>query len=67
MAAVPATALTFGSFTVSRPDAASVPRRRVVMVCRWVRDPATGGLVCVWEPDPEPRRRPIRHLRLVRA
>ncbi len=67
MAAVPATALTFGSFPVARPAAVSLPRRRpVVMACRWVVDPATGRLVCVWEADPEPRR-PIPHLTLVQG
>ncbi len=67
MAAVQATALTFGSFSIARPVAATVPRRRpVVMACRWVRDPATGRLVCVWEAEVVPRR-PVPHLKLVRG
>jgi len=51
MAAVLATARSFGP---------SVTR----LSCRWIRDPATGKLVCVWEEDPL-QRRPVLHLRLV--
>ena len=63
MAAVLATALTFGSVTAVSAACATVARR---MACRWVRDPATGRLVCTWEPDPECRR-PTLHLKLVRS
>lgn len=33
--------------------------------CRWIFDPATGKLVCVWDDDP--LRRPVLHLRLIKA
>ena len=71
MAAVLATARTFGSFpAVSAAPlgaGAAAPRRRPVrMACRWVRDPATGRLVCTWEPDPECRG-PVPRLKLVRT
>ncbi len=73
MAAVRATALTFGAVTavsaapIVSAAGASAPRRRPVrLACRWVRDPATGRLVCTWEPDPECRG-PVPRLKLVRT
>lgn len=66
MAFVRATAHTFG-FDFSLRSAATVARKRLSrFVCRWVRDPVSGALRCVWEPDPATVRRSVRHLRLVR-
>lgn len=54
-------------FNFSVRSAAAVARKRLSrFVCRWVRDPASGALRCVWEPDPAIARRSTRHLRLVR-
>ncbi len=68
MAAVLATALSFGSAAAARFDysATAASARPVRLVRRWVLDPATNRLVCTWAPDREPRR-PILHLRLVQA
>jgi len=33
--------------------------------CRWILDPETGKLVCVWDDDP--LQRPVLHLRLIKA
>lgn len=52
MAAVLATAWSFGPI-VTR------------LSCRWIVDSATGKLVCVWDDDP--LQRPVLHLRLVKA
>jgi len=52
MAAVLATARSYGP-TITR------------LSCRWIRDPETGKLVCVWDDDP--LQRPVLHLRLIRA
>lgn len=67
--AVLATALSFESAIAARPDTTAVPARPRPrrMVCRWIIDPVRGRLVCAWEPDERPRRRPILHLKLVRA
>ena len=66
MAAVPATARSFGpDITVPTAVGASAPVRRPVL-CRWIVDPASGKLVCVWDDDPLPRQFAL-HLRLVKA
>jgi hypothetical protein len=69
MAAVLATALSFGSVFADRSDIAVAPARTLPsrMICRWVTDPESGQLVCLWDPEEESRRRPILHLKLVRA
>ena len=67
MAAILATALPIGPRIGVHPDVSPVVRPRPCrMVCRWVVDPETGRLVASWEPDAQ-RRKPILHLRVVRA
>lgn len=55
MALVLATARTLGSFSAVSSHGPAALRQRVRLIRRWIRDPATGRLVCVWEPDPEDR------------
>lgn len=65
MAAVLATARSFGPIIVANAAAPIArPARRVT--CRWVFDPESGKLVCVWDEDPLPRQF-VPHLRLVKA
>ena len=66
MAAVLATALSFGPAVATRSEYTAATARPVHMACRWVDDPATNWLVCTWEPDRK-LRKPILHLRLVQA
>jgi hypothetical protein len=67
MAALLATARSFGSFTIDIAAAdVPIPARRRPLSCRWSIDPATGKLVCAWDDDP-PSRSPTLHLRLVKA
>lgn len=67
MAAVLATALPIESFAATRSDhAVAMPIRPRRFVRRWVRDPESGRLVCVWDADAEPRP-PTLHLKLVRT
>ena len=33
---------------------------RTRLTCRWIPDPATRALVCVWEEDPLSRLRPVQ-------
>jgi hypothetical protein len=63
MAAKLATIPAFEPVTGARVehDAASWSRR---LANRWISDPETGALICVWDEDREPRR-PTLHLRLV--
>jgi len=67
MAAVPATALSFGFAVATRsiPTVASARLRPRRLVCRWIVDPVGGDLVCIWTSAEEPRRRPNFHLTLV--
>lgn len=66
MAIALATANTFAFDCAMRSDIVHVTRNRSGrLVCRWVRDPATGALVSVWEPDPAIHRT-YPHLMLVR-
>jgi len=66
MAAVLATARSFGPVVTDiSTGVAPVPSRRK-LTCRWRIDPATGKLVCDWDDDPLPRQ-PVLHLRLVQA
>jgi hypothetical protein len=65
MAAVLATALPLVPRIGVLSDTCIAARLRGI-VCRWVVDPVTVRPVARWEPDGEDRK-PILHLRLVRA